>query len=193
MFSSGKYNEEYLRKINKVFIKNNSLIMRRGIIREADWQTWLYCDLRDEFIDNENVLVLLEGRIKKGNNSFVWFSPDKYDKKKELLDKNCIQEIDSSGWVKVSFDNIQSFNSKLVRALEEESLRRFYVDVLIKDLKENEPIAIIEMKFHKNLDESFLDEDVKKLKRIKSVVNEDCFLLAVGYCLKKNKFISIPV
>lgn len=185
--------ENIRERINKTFEKSNSLITKRRITREADWQTWLYCDLRDEFSIDKNIRILLEGRIKKGNSSCVWFSGDKVGKLKENLDAERFIETDESGWVKISLNNLDELNSRVRNLLLTESSRRFYVDLLIQEINDNKHLAIIEMKFHKNLDQSFITEDVRKLKRVRSVINQDCLLYATGYCLAENKFISISV
>lgn len=185
--------ESIKERIRKVLEKSNSLIAKRRITREAEWQTWLYCDLRDEFLNEPNIRILLEGRIRKGNDSIVWFSDKKLGQLKEILTEDRFIEIDNGGWIKVSLENSELLSAKNRNILIEESYRRFYVDVLIEDINENKPLGIIEMKFHQNLDETYLYDDVEKLKRIRSVLNDDCLLLASGYRLKDNQYFSISV
>ncbi|MDR3598836.1 hypothetical protein [Clostridium sp.] len=61
--------ENYSERIHYVFAKNISLFPHRKIELEADWQTGLYCDLKDEFIEDKNILILLEERIRIKNKS----------------------------------------------------------------------------------------------------------------------------
>lgn len=59
---------DYLRRIQNVFSRNTYLLQKRRIISEANWQTWLYCDFKDEFAEEKDILIILEGCIRKGNN-----------------------------------------------------------------------------------------------------------------------------
>jgi hypothetical protein len=157
---------EIIKKVFTISLRNIDKMQN-----EKDWEMHLYSLFKQEFGEEriKDYLLFAEFRIAKTDGkTILWISPNKYAKTQSLINEFFNPIFDEDHHVKIELTkNKKPLNNEIIRLLNAEKNRAYYVDLLLLNRKEESRVFLIELKFGPNIKEKVL-QDYRKLKRAES-------------------------
>ncbi len=181
--------------IKSVFRKSLASFDDDRIQNERDWEMHLYGLFKDEIgaerIKDYHLFIEFRAAKYDGKNK-LWITPNKYNKKKELINKFYDVKVDPTGHILIELDkNKLPLDKNIIRVLNDEKERAYYIDIILLKRSDFSRIFLIELKYGSNIQEK-VKEDYYKLKRTESVKNHDAIYISIGYDTNTKEIYWMP-